>query len=115
MEACRVFKEMHPEVEIQKSSFSALRPENVLLSSNMPHNVCMCKYHAWKHHTVCVHPFHFTREMGFYRLLPPMSDTSSEECMRNSCLVCKDGNIFNGIMKDRANLGEPMNWLRWFQ
>ena len=35
----------HPDTKVVKSSFAALRSQWVLLSSEMPHNVCGCKYH----------------------------------------------------------------------
>ena len=40
-----LFLKDNPDVKIGLSKFSSLRPENVLLSSEMPVNVCLCSYH----------------------------------------------------------------------
>lgn len=44
-EAFEMFKEDHPNTKIGLSKFAELRPKSVQLSSQMPHNVCGCKYH----------------------------------------------------------------------
>ena len=40
-----LFIKENPAVKIGLSKFSSLRPVNVLLSSDMPRNVCLCQYH----------------------------------------------------------------------
>ena len=40
-----MFINMHPDVKIGKSKFAHLRPKHVLLSSKIPQNACLCKYH----------------------------------------------------------------------
>lgn len=45
LEAFRVFKEENPDVILGKSKFAALRPREVFIKSETPHNVCLCKYH----------------------------------------------------------------------
>ena len=44
-EAYAIFKEEKPDIKIGLSRFSSLRPQHVLLSSQMPANVCTCVYH----------------------------------------------------------------------
>jgi len=44
-ECYQTFKIDHPKHTIGLSKFASLRPKNCLLSSDMPHNVCGCKYH----------------------------------------------------------------------
>ena len=44
-EAHALFLKENPEVKIGLSKFSSLRPLNVLLSSEIPRNVCLCQYH----------------------------------------------------------------------
>ena len=39
------FQKEHPDVKICLSKFCSLRPLNVLLSSAMPRDVCLCQYH----------------------------------------------------------------------
>lgn len=45
-EAFEYFKELHPEINIGTSSFYILRPDEVLLVSDTPHNVCVCTQHS---------------------------------------------------------------------
>ena len=40
-----VFKDKHPNVKTSISKFASLRPSQVLLSSQVPSNVCACIYH----------------------------------------------------------------------
>ena len=44
-EAYCCFKADHSQINIGKSKFTELRPKWVFLSSEMPHNVCGCRYH----------------------------------------------------------------------
>ena len=44
-ETCAVFKDKHPNVKIGISKFASLQPSQVLLSSQVPSNVCTCIYH----------------------------------------------------------------------
>ena len=45
IETYRLFRKDFENIEIGKSKFAELRPKHVLLSSKLPHNVCLCKYH----------------------------------------------------------------------
>ncbi|KAG8180549.1 hypothetical protein JTE90_018169 [Oedothorax gibbosus] len=45
-EARAIFCEEYPESNVSRTKFFELRPRHVLPSSKMPHNVCVCKYHA---------------------------------------------------------------------
>lgn len=38
-------KKKNPEIKLGASKFASLRPQHVLLSSQMPSNVCTCVYH----------------------------------------------------------------------
>ena len=44
-ETHKEFKRENPLSQIGKSTFASLRPKHMLLNSDMPHNVCGCKYH----------------------------------------------------------------------
>ena len=44
-EAHAMFKECHPDIDLSYSKFAKLRPPQVLLEGNIPHNSCLCKYH----------------------------------------------------------------------
>ena len=45
-EAFVFYKDEYPDSKIHISKFYSMRPQHVLLSSETPHNVCVCKYHA---------------------------------------------------------------------
>jgi hypothetical protein len=40
-----LFTDANPTIKIRKNKFAELRPKHVLLSSQLPRNVCLCKYH----------------------------------------------------------------------
>ena len=44
-EVYALFTDANPTIKIRKSKFAELRPKHVLLSSQLPRNVCLCKYH----------------------------------------------------------------------
>lgn len=45
-EAFAQFKRENKSILIEKSKFYSLRPQHVMLVTETPHNVCVCKYHA---------------------------------------------------------------------
>ena len=44
-EAYQIFKQQNPDKNISRSKFASLRLGHVLLSSQMPRNVCVCRQH----------------------------------------------------------------------
>jgi len=75
-EAYCCFKADHPQINIGKSKFANLRPKWVFVSSQMPHNVCGCRYHenvsssrgssskiSWCHSTLFQRTFHSQMQM----------------------------------------------------
>lgn len=44
-EVFELYKIEHPDEKVGRSKFCELRPKHILLSSKMPHNVCLCIYH----------------------------------------------------------------------
>lgn len=112
------FREEHPGHEIGKSKFAELRPKHVLLSSQMPHNVCGCIHHSnmilllQALHRKCPEIPLYSRE-GF---LPScVCNTESEDCMASSCEVCSEGAVFrtNIVSKVRDRLGDALHWECW--
>ena len=55
-----LFHEEFPLYKIGKSKFAELRPQHVLLSSKLPHNVCLCRYHENKKFSQRFHCTHTT-------------------------------------------------------
>lgn len=44
-EAFEIFKLLYADIKIERTIFHNLRPPHVLLLANIPHSVCICKYH----------------------------------------------------------------------
>ena len=87
-----MFINIHPDVKIGKSTFANLRPKHVLLSSKIPQNVCLCKYH--ENFILAVNALHKTCDT-----FPPYErdliekftcETSSEDCWLIRCEKCSD-------------------------
>jgi len=82
------FKADHPECALGKSKFAALRPEHVLLTSKLPHNVCGCKYH--NNIILLLEILHrrFPETVPVYSsdfLNICVCDYSNEDCMSDNC------------------------------
>ena len=113
-EAFQTFKELHPEKKIGKSKFSELRPQHVLLASNMPHNVCGCKYHAniilllEALHRACPAIPLYAKEV-FIKLC--VCNPENEDCMSNNCFICMDNKAFDtNLIPLIENLDAPLSW-----
>ncbi|XP_046662375.1 uncharacterized protein LOC124358190 [Homalodisca vitripennis] len=113
-EAYALFVEENPGIGIKKSKFYSLRPIHIRLSSEMPHNVCVCKLHA---------NFNFLTEslskavVGF----PPTGkellaaiccNITSEACMTESCNKCKDTNFLTKFSLN-IDLEAQISWKQW--
>ena len=116
-EVHRMFSSDYPDVKIGKSSFAKLRPKHVLLSSKLPHNVCLCKYH--ENFITAVDDLH-----KYVPNVPKYSTDFAEnllcekkgtDCWLNKCADCKDGKWF---MKEYGSLpemdiSEEITWHMW--
>lgn len=116
MEAFQSFKAKYSDINIQKSKFSELRPKNVLLSSKMPHNVCVCRYHGnivllleSLHRTCPSIPLYSRNEF----LSSYVCDISNEMCMSNNCAKCKDSKLFTEKISDLSNIDDSIHWHQW--
>ena len=45
-ECFSLFKKEYPNIMLSRTKFFDLHPDHVFPSSKMPHNTCVCKYHA---------------------------------------------------------------------
>ena len=95
-EAYCCFKADHPQINIGKSKFAELSPKWVFLSSQMPHNVCGCRYHENV----------FLLLEALHRKYPELftarckCNVTCEECMCNNCKTCSDATLFNQVFRD---------------
>ena len=120
-ECYQTFKIDHPEHTIGLSKFASLRPKNCLLSSDMPHNVCGCKYH----NNIILLLESLNRR--FPEAVPLYSsdfinccvcDATDENCMSDNCEACMDGKLFHVNITDKiavAALNAEMSWFQWHQ
>lgn len=112
-EAYALFKIDNPTVEIRKSKFYELRPKNIDLASQMPHNVCVCKYHA---------NFNFlieaiSRKDIFFPsthsdlLSLTCCDLENEKCMNGECKKC----VLNlhTLIDEDLNMSSEIFWKQW--
>ena len=116
-EAYAFFVEANPDVSVGKSTFASLQPQNVLLSSKLPHNVCLCKYHEnfiaavnARHRAVPEFP-------DYSRTLPAtfLCDPSTKMCWMNECNECKDGKGFQTKCRDMLSevAADFCSWFIW--
>ena len=120
-ECYQMFKEEHPECTVGISKFASLRPKNVLLSSDMPHNVCGCKYH--NNIILMLESLH----KKFPEIVPIYSsefinqcvcDAENEDCMSDNCENCNESKLFHDNITGRigeAAMDREINWLQWQQ
>ncbi|ESO88891.1 hypothetical protein LOTGIDRAFT_165309 [Lottia gigantea] len=116
-ETYKCFIEDNPSADISKSKFTSLRPRWVLLSSEMSHNVCGCKYHS--NVILLLEALH----RRYPDLIPLYSkedfiahcvcDINDEDCMRNGCERCSDGKLFKEIYENKAPADNEFSWYQW--
>ena len=116
-EAYNCFKADHPDVQIGKSKFASLRPKWVFLSSQMPENVCGCRYH--KNVFLLLEALH----RKFPEVVPLYSkaeftakckcDPGSEACMSDNCEMCSEAKLFNERFRDKVSEDTIFKWYQW--
>ena len=116
-EAHRCFLADNIGVIIGRSKFAELRPKWVLLSSEMPHNVCGCKYHA--NIILLLEALHrrypnqiqlYTKETFTARCV---CDVDNEVCMTNNCKKCSNAKQFYRNIRDTVPEESYFKWHQW--
>lgn len=91
-EAFEMFKLEYGNSVISKSKFYKLRPEIILPVSQMPHNVCLCKYHynfSYIFGSIAKQIQNPGFPSNYHDLHDEMCcDISKEKCMTNQCKIC---------------------------
>lgn len=105
-----LFKSENPSVKISKSKFYQLRPKNVQLTCEMPHNVCVCKYHANFYFIVeTVHKKDSSFPKNNTELMPKVCcNIEDEKCMTGSCENCKSQ--LQPLMDRRVDISTLITW-----
>lgn len=102
-EAFRLFKDQYPEVDIGRSKFAELRPSEIKPYRDIPHNVCVCRYHEnFENLRVVVSqylPGFGTSSTDFINSI--VCDPNNINCMSYDCSLCK--NKFMTLLDDSQN------------
>lgn len=116
-ETYAMFREEYEDEEIGKSKFAELRPAYVKLSSNIPHNVCLCKYHSnftLSLNAVCkIMPDFPVYTEDFCNLF--LCSTANEKCWLNECVQCKDNfeNRTRECSESIDSIHDVVSWDVW--
>ncbi len=114
-ETYALFKRKYPLAKVGSSKFAELRPRHVLLSSKLPHNVCLCKYH--ENFIFAVDALHkanptfptYTHSFPEALLCP----SPTEECWLNKCSKCGDCKMFNAKFSFDDASEPSYTWYVW--
>ena len=114
-EVFAMFREIYPDVKIGKSKFAELRPKHVLLSSQLPHNVCLCKYH--ENFIMAVNVLNNTDptfpryDHNFPNEL--VCTAATEDCWFNKCQNCKDAQLLRRKFPPEQRESSNVTWHVW--
>lgn len=106
------FQNSNPNIKISLSKFCSLRPQNVLLSSKMPRNVCLCEKHD-NIKLLCEAIHKIVPRVPLYSsdvLHTFVCDSDNENCMTGKCKNCPK---WVDEAKESAPLDEEMEWFQW--
>ena len=95
-EPYNLFREKHPNECIGKSKFAKLQPKHVLLSNDLPVNVCNCRYHQ-NFMLLCeaMHKFQSDFPLSSHDLPPSLvCNENSDYYWNKKCDECKGGKRF---------------------
>ena len=115
-EAYCCFKADHPD-EIGKSKFASSQPKWVFLSSQMPQNVCGCRYHenvfllleALHRKYPDIVPLYSKEEFT----AKCKCDPNSEACMSDNCDTCSDAKLFDQSFTNQVTEEPVFKWYQW--
>lgn len=115
-EAYELYKNEFTDKRVSKSTFFQYRPRQVQLTNNMPHNMCVCQYHANFGFLLeaCVKVIK-TLSSDFETFLKSTCcNIQDENCMANVCKNCVQ-DIKNDLvpLKYYTNLDENVKWQHW--
>ncbi|KAG1668796.1 Dipeptidyl peptidase 8 [Nymphon striatum] len=96
LETHALFCEEFPDTRIGKSKFAELRPRHVLLSSKLPHNVCLCRHH--ENFIIAINALHKANlSVPLYSHDLPqlfLCNLPTHDCWFNNCNACNNGKGF---------------------
>ncbi|CAF3263065.1 unnamed protein product [Rotaria sp. Silwood2] len=109
------FKLMYPNEKIGSTSFSLLRPKHVLPMSDIPQNVCLCKYHANIDLLLSsISSILNTPKTTALFREALVCDSNDKNCMSSNCTTCGDLKYFDKIFECNEELGgEDLCYSQW--
>lgn len=110
-EAFELFKETFPATSIGKTVFYTERPAYILPISYTPHNVCVCTTHSNYINLLLAISKHANDFPKTHQELLKLVSCSvdNEDCMSNSCDVCKESDIWDITLDSNPRV----NWKAW--
>lgn len=111
-EAYAQFKTEYPNIKVGKSKFFELRPLHVRYISEIPHNVCVCSYHAnYTFLLEALNKFHPNLPIDTAEFLKLICcDVTKEKCMTSDCNRCFD---VTDIIPLKGDTTIKTNWKQW--
>ena len=112
-EPYKLFREKYPDECIGKSKFAELQPKHVLLSSDLPVNICNCRYHQ-NFMLLCEAMHKFQSDFPLYSHdLPPslVCNENSDDYWNKKCDECKGGKLF----MEKCPLFDTSVKVTWYQ
>lgn len=113
-EVYELFKQKHPKIKIKRSKFFALRPVHVRVISEIPHNVCVCVYHA-----NFAYLFDAVKNILDSTISTPSQllkeiccGMDNEKCIHGTCRSCYD---VSDVVNLKVDLNVQTQWKQWFK
>lgn len=115
-EAYELYKEDYPNEPVGKSMFFSMRPRHVQLVTKMPHNMCVCMYHAnfgyFLESCAKVIPSFPSNYESFLKSV--CCNIHNENCMTSNCKKCLTDLKYQFIpLAYFANMQDEVNWKQW--
>ena len=108
-EAYHKFVEEYPTNKIGLSKFCELRPEQVKLYDNIPHQVCVCQYHENIRLLLVALQAHTDLKGEFSEFINQITcDSTSKECMTRKCSACADL-----LLQFSPRVTHPVSYRQW--
>lgn len=113
-EAFSIFKEENPGEKIKISKFYELRPKFVMLISDMPHDVCVCKYHANIFYLIDILHKNVKFPKTHRELLQEIvCSLEGEDCMMGICQNCKDIDLKYSVLPLKYDESLELIFKQW--
>lgn len=108
---------VYPNIAVGKSVFFfEMRPRHVKLINKMPHNMCVCVYHADSGYMLesCAKTIPcFPKDCESF-LKSVCCNIEDENCMTSNCKKCLTDLEYQFIpLVYLTNMGEGVSWQRW--